>query len=74
MQHRSDLFDSELVTLARETRRVADSIDNAEIRARLLAIAEEVLKLAYHGDKSNVDEFAAALARLDLNADDCRTP
>lgn len=73
MQRQSELFDGELVALAQETRRVANSIDNSEVRARLVEIADDVIGLAYFGDRSNDDAFAAARAGLGLNWDDCPT-
>jgi hypothetical protein len=38
--------DEELVSLSRETRRVADAIDESAIHARLIEIADELLDLA----------------------------
>lgn len=65
MQPELKLFDTELLALVQETRRVAESIDDCEISARLIEIADDILGLAYLGDRSNKDEFAEALRALD---------
>jgi hypothetical protein len=47
-----DRCDQELASLARETRRVADSINESAIRARLIEIADELFDLASPREKS----------------------
>ena len=47
MQPTENGFDQELASLARETRRVADTIEEPEIRARLIEISNEMLELAF---------------------------
>jgi hypothetical protein len=47
-----DRCDNELVSLARETRRVAHSISESAIRARLFEIADELFDLASPREKS----------------------
>ena len=69
MQTVSPLFDSELIALARETRRVAGTVDASTISARLYEIAGEVLGLAYLGDRSNKAELSEACARFEVNED-----
>jgi replicative DNA helicase len=44
--------DVELIALADETRRVADSIEESAIRVRLIEIANEILELAHAQTKS----------------------
>ena len=47
MQPTDDQFDQELSSLARETRRVAESIADPALRSRLIEIANEMLALAF---------------------------
>jgi hypothetical protein len=43
----TDRFDDDFHSLSRQTRWVAETIDDAEIRTRLIVIADELLDLAY---------------------------
>lgn len=74
MQSASQLFDSDLLALAQETRRVAELIHDPAITARLFEMADQLLQLAYLGDRSNKTELANALACLDLNRSCCPAP
>jgi hypothetical protein len=74
VQLASQQFDNDLLALAQETRRVARSIDDLAIAARLFEVADQVLQLAYLGDRSNKAELTNALACLDLNRSRCPTP
>jgi hypothetical protein len=47
MQPADNEFDDELASLARETRRVAESIAEPKIRDRLIEISNEMLELAF---------------------------
>jgi hypothetical protein len=50
---KADDFDHELDSLSRETRLVADAIEDAAIRARLIVIADGLLDLAHRSEKLN---------------------
>jgi hypothetical protein len=74
VQPASQLFDTDVLTLAQDTRRVAESIDDPKLAARLYQIADEVLCLAYLGDRSNTAELADALTHLNLDWTRCPAP
>lgn len=71
MQPEFPLFDSELFDLARETRRVAESVADQAISVRLFEMADEVLTFSFLGDRTNKAQLSEALARFEANEDKC---
>jgi hypothetical protein len=53
VQPESHRHDQELISLAQETRLVADSITDAVVHDRLIEIADELLDLATSEEKSD---------------------